>query len=61
MFLIVDFGSYFVGGKVLWWVLEVLVTVVIHVWMSKRRERAPTRDSLVLRVISVDLATSDAI
>lgn len=27
--------------------------------MSKRRERAPTQDSLVLRAISVDLAVSD--
>lgn len=32
---------------------------VVHVGMSKRRERAPTQDSLVLRVISVDLAARD--
>lgn len=31
----------------------------VYFGMSKRRERAPMQDSLVLRVISVDLAARD--
>lgn len=34
----------------------IICIMVVCVGMSKRRERAPTQDSLVLRVISVDLA-----